>query len=91
MWLLKIFSRCGHCEKCENQKLIINLLNQIIMKQSEEAAAVNALTEKVKGIEVKIQALIDAAAGAGEVTPELQTAIDSLATEVDNADKEAGA
>ncbi len=83
----KIFSFFKR-EKCVN-KLIINLLNQIIMKQSEEAAAVNALTEKVKGIEVKIQALIDAKAGAGDVTPELQAAIDGLATEIGSSDTEA--
>lgn len=73
-----------------NQNIIINLLNKIQMTEKEAADALNALTEKVKGIEAKIQVLIDSAKAAGNVSADVQTAIDNLAAEIGNADTEAG-
>ncbi len=71
---------------------ILILKNQIIMakSQADEAADINALTERQKAIEAKIQVLVDAAKAAGTVDPALQTAVDNLAAEIGNTETEIG-
>lgn len=66
---------------------IMQKLEQIMATQSEAAAALNGIAttlDKVSGettaLLVEIQTLKDAATAAGDVSPELQAAIDAVAS-----------
>lgn len=66
---------------------IIKLQNhKILMTQQELAQQLDALTTQTTKIKAEVQALLDAIANAGNVSPEVQTAVDNLKAAIQGVD-----
>ena len=66
--------------------IIFKRLNKITMSQDELVAKLTGLTAKVEKVSTEIVALKEALSASGEISPEVQAALDSLDAAITGAD-----
>jgi hypothetical protein len=65
---------------------IIKKLNQIIMTQAEAAQKLNTALTQIGKVKTEVEKLKEAAQNAGNVSPELQAAIDGVSSAIQGVD-----
>lgn len=67
-------------------QIIIQKLNHIIMTQAEATQKIDELTTQAQKIKAEVLKLIDAVNNSGNVTPELETAINNAKAAIGEVD-----